>query len=96
MAVDVDVIVEPDAAAAPLGVDVRLDRQTPESWPIEPGLSLPLGSQLIHEARTNGGTTLKVVEPRRRAPAEVQRRFCALAPDARPSLFLRSTPSATE
>jgi len=27
MAVDVDVIVEPDAAAAPLGIDVRLDRQ---------------------------------------------------------------------
>ena len=67
-----------------------------ESWPIEPGLSLPLGSQLIHEARTTDGMALKVVEPRRRAPSEVQRRFCALAPDARPSLFLRSTPSATE
>jgi putative spermidine/putrescine transport system ATP-binding protein len=67
-----------------------------ESWPIEPGLSLPLGSQLVHEARTAGGTALKIVEPRRRAPTEAQRRFCALAPDARPSLFPRSTLSATE
>jgi putative spermidine/putrescine transport system ATP-binding protein len=69
---------------------------TAESWPIEPGLSLPLGSQLVHEARTAGGTALKIVEPRRRAPTEAQRRFCALAPDARPSLFPRSTLSATE
>jgi putative spermidine/putrescine transport system ATP-binding protein len=69
---------------------------TAESWPIEPGLSLPLGSQLIHEARAAGGTALKIVEPRRRAPTEAQRRFCMLAPDARPSLFPRSTPSATE
>jgi len=69
---------------------------TAESWPIEPGLSLPLGSQLVHESRTADGTALKIVEPRRRGPPETQRRFCALAPDARPSLFLRSTPSATE
>jgi putative spermidine/putrescine transport system ATP-binding protein len=69
---------------------------TAESWPIEPGLSLPLGSQLIHESRTADGTALKIVEPRRRSPTDAQRRFCALAPDARPSLFPRSTPSATE
>jgi putative spermidine/putrescine transport system ATP-binding protein len=69
---------------------------TAESWPIEPGLSLPLGSQLVHESRTADGTALKIVEPRRRGPTETQRRFCALAPDARPSLFPRSTPSATE
>jgi putative spermidine/putrescine transport system ATP-binding protein len=69
---------------------------TAESWPIEPGLSLPLGSQLIHEARTADGTAIKVVEPRRRTPTEAQRRFCMLAPDVRPSLFPRSTPSATE
>ena len=69
---------------------------TAESWPIEPGLSLPLGSQLIHEARTADGTAIKIVEPRRRSPTEVSRRFCLLAPDARPSIFPRSTPSATE
>ena len=40
---------------------------TADSWPIEPGLSLPLGSQLVHEARTADGTALKIVEPRRRA-----------------------------
>ena len=69
---------------------------TAESWPIDPGLSLPLGSQLIHEARTADGTAIKIVEPRRRAATEAQRRFCALTPDARPTLFPRSTPSATE
>jgi putative spermidine/putrescine transport system ATP-binding protein len=67
-----------------------------ESWPIEPGLSLPLGSQLVHEARATDGTALKIVEPRRRTASEAHRRFCALAADARPSLFPRSTPSATE
>jgi putative spermidine/putrescine transport system ATP-binding protein len=69
---------------------------TAESWPIDPGLSLPLGSQLVHEARTADGTNLKIVEPRRRTASDVQRRFCTLAPDARPSLFPRSTQSATE
>jgi putative spermidine/putrescine transport system ATP-binding protein len=69
---------------------------TAESWAIEPGLSLPLGSQLIHEARTVDGAAIKIVEPRRRVPTEASRRFCALAADARPSLFPRSTPSATE
>ena len=47
-------------------------------------------------ARTACGTALKIVEPRRRTPGEGQRRFCALAPDARPSIFPRSTSSATE
>ena len=60
---------------------------------VEPGLSLPLGSQLVHEARAADGTALKIVEPRSaRAASEAQRRFCALAADARPSLFPRSTP----
>ncbi|WP_422002131.1 ABC transporter ATP-binding protein [Reyranella sp.] len=65
---------------------------TAGSWPIEPGLSLPLGSQLVHEARTADGAALKIVEPRRRTPAEGQRRFCTLAADAHPSLFPRSSP----
>ncbi len=69
---------------------------TPGSWPIQPGLSLPLGSQIIHEARTADGVALKIVEPRLRAPAGAARGFCALAPDARPSLFPRSPQSATE
>jgi putative spermidine/putrescine transport system ATP-binding protein len=69
---------------------------TADSWPIEPGLSLPLGSLLVHEARTAGGTALKIVEPRHRTTSDTQRRFCALAPDIRPSLFPRSTHSATE
>ena len=65
---------------------------TAESWTIEPGLSLPLGSKLIHEARTADGAAIKIVEQRRRAPTEAQRRFCALAPDVHPSHFPRSTP----
>jgi len=62
----------------------------PELWAIEPGLSLPLGSQLVHEARTADGTTLKIAEPRLAAP-KAPRLYCGLAPDARPSLFPRST-----
>jgi putative spermidine/putrescine transport system ATP-binding protein len=90
------------APGAPVILSVRPEQlvlspvATADSWPIEPGLSLPLGSQLVHEARAACGTALKIVEPRRRVAGEGQRRFCALAADARPSLFPRSTPSATE
>jgi putative spermidine/putrescine transport system ATP-binding protein len=90
------------AAGSPVVLSVRPEQlvlspvATADSWTIEPGLSLPLGSQLIHEARTIDGAALKIVEPRRHMPTEVPRRFCALAADARPSLFPRSTPSATE
>ena len=62
----------------------------PELWRIEPGLSLPLGGQLVHEARTADGTTLKIAEPRLAAPKGVPRLYCGLSPDARPSLFPRS------
>jgi putative spermidine/putrescine transport system ATP-binding protein len=63
----------------------------PECWPVEPGLSLPLGAQLVHEVRTADGTPIKVLEPRRPGLAMPGRRFCALAADARPSLFQRPT-----
>ena len=56
-------------------------------WKIEPGLSLPLGSQLVHEARTADGVALKIVEPRLAAPAPAGRLYCGLSADARPSLF---------
>jgi putative spermidine/putrescine transport system ATP-binding protein len=62
----------------------------PARWRIEPGLSLPLGGQLVHEARTADGTTLKIAEPRLSA-AKAARLYCGLAADARPSLFPRST-----
>ncbi len=68
---------------------------TAASWPIEPGLSLPIGSQIVHEARTADGVALKIVEPRLRASGPA-RRFCTLAADAHPSLFPRSTQPATE
>jgi putative spermidine/putrescine transport system ATP-binding protein len=63
----------------------------PTSWRIEPGLSLPLGAQLVHEARAADGSPLKIVEPRRPAAAAAGRVYCALAADARPSVFPRST-----
>ena len=58
-------------------------------WRIERGLSLPLGAQLVHEARTTDGASLKIVEPRGAAPADTTRIYCTLAADARPALFPR-------
>jgi putative spermidine/putrescine transport system ATP-binding protein len=63
----------------------------PAQWKVEPGLSLPLGSQLVHEARTDDGVALKIVEPRLAAPAPAGRVYCGLSADARPSLFPRIT-----
>jgi putative spermidine/putrescine transport system ATP-binding protein len=63
----------------------------PGLWKVEPGLSLPLGSQLVHEARTADGVALKIVEPRLAAPVPPGRLYCGLTADARPSLFPRST-----
>ncbi|MBV8189308.1 MAG: ABC transporter ATP-binding protein [Alphaproteobacteria bacterium] len=61
-------------------------------WPVEPGLSLPLGGQLVHEARTRDGSALKIVEPRHSASPRA-RLYCGLAAEARPSLFPRAHPS---
>ncbi|MCF8532458.1 MAG: ABC transporter ATP-binding protein [Reyranella sp.] len=63
----------------------------PGAWKIQPGLSLPLGAQLVHEALTVDGASLKIVEPRRASPADTVRVYCTLAADARPTLFPRST-----
>ena len=64
---------------------------TPDAWRVTPGLSLPLGGQLVHEARTADGTALKIVEPRSPASAAAGRVFCGLAHTANPSLFPRSS-----
>jgi putative spermidine/putrescine transport system ATP-binding protein len=63
----------------------------PDAWKIVPGLSLPIGAQLVHEARTADGASLKIVEPRRTTPSDSARIYCTLAADARPTLFPRST-----
>jgi putative spermidine/putrescine transport system ATP-binding protein len=63
----------------------------PAHWRVEPGLSLPLGGQLVHEVRAADGVALKIVEPRLAAPNSGARVYCGLAADARPSLFPRST-----
>jgi putative spermidine/putrescine transport system ATP-binding protein len=62
----------------------------PALWAVEPGLSLPLGGQLVHEVRTTDGAALKIVEPRLSAPTGGARLYCGLSPDARPALFPRS------
>ena len=86
------------AAGQPVLLSVRPEQLMlssvpgPALWRIEPGLSLPLGGQLVHEARTVDGAALKIVEPRLSAPAGAGRLYCGLAADARPSLFPR-TPS---
>jgi putative spermidine/putrescine transport system ATP-binding protein len=85
------------SAGMPVLVSVRPEQlalsstPAPDAWRVEPGLSLPLGAQLVHEARTIDGTAIKIVEARRAAPAAASRIYCTLSPDARPSLFLRST-----
>jgi putative spermidine/putrescine transport system ATP-binding protein len=90
----------PDGIAAESAIllSVRPEQLTlsaipgPALWRIEPGLSLPIGGELIHEARSGCGTTLKIAEPRiAAAPKGAPRLYCGLAPDARPSLFPRST-----
>ena len=63
----------------------------PDAWKVEPGLALPIGAQLVHEARTVDGAFLKIIEPRRIAIGDAPRPYCTLAADARPTLFPRST-----
>jgi putative spermidine/putrescine transport system ATP-binding protein len=63
----------------------------PDAWKVTPGLALPIGAQLVHEARTTDGTFLKIIEPRRAVSNDAARAYCTLAADARPTLFPRST-----
>jgi putative spermidine/putrescine transport system ATP-binding protein len=82
---------------APVLISVRPEQLAlssvpgPDAWKIVPGLSLPIGAQLVHEARTADGASLKIVEPRRAAASDTARIYCTLAADARPTLFPRST-----
>jgi putative spermidine/putrescine transport system ATP-binding protein len=86
------------AAGTPILLSVRPEQlvlsaaKSQAHWPIEPGLSLPLGAQLVHEASTADGSPLKIVEPRLNAPQQA-RLYCGLAADAKPSLFPRTSPS---
>ena len=85
------------AAGAPVLLSVRPEQLAlssvpgPRCWRVEPGLSLPLGAQLVHEARTSDGVSLKIVEARRAAPPGPPRIYCTLAEDAQPTVFPRST-----
>ncbi|MGQ0582553.1 MAG: ABC transporter ATP-binding protein [Reyranella sp.] len=82
---------------APVLISVRPEQLAlssvpgPDAWKIVPGLSLPIGAQLVHEARTADGASLKIVEPRRNTLSDAARIYCTLAADARPTLFPRST-----
>ena len=82
---------------APVLISVRPEQLAlssvpgPDAWKIVPGLALPIGAQLVHEARTADGTSLKIIEPRRTVMSDAARTYCTLAADARPTLFPRST-----
>jgi putative spermidine/putrescine transport system ATP-binding protein len=85
------------ATGAPVLVSVRPEQLSlsavpgPAHWKVEPGLSLPLGSQLVHDVRSADGTALKIVEPRLATASLLGRLYCGLSAEARPSLFPRST-----
>jgi putative spermidine/putrescine transport system ATP-binding protein len=85
------------SVGAPILLSVRPEQLVlssvpgPECWRVEPGLSLPLGAQLVHEARTVDGVPLKIVEARRATPLGPPRIYCMLTEDARPAFFPRST-----
>jgi putative spermidine/putrescine transport system ATP-binding protein len=67
---------------------VLRDEGAPGAFPVELGLALPLGGQVIREARLPDGTALRLTEPRLGAIRDLgARAFCALAPGARPALF---------
>jgi putative spermidine/putrescine transport system ATP-binding protein len=66
------------------------DEAGADRFPVELGLALPLGGQTIREARTQGGTALRLTEPRFGAIRDLGgRAFCGLVPGARPTLFPR-------
>ena len=85
------------SVGAPVLISVRPEQLAlssvpgPDAWKIVPGLALPIGAQLVHEARTADGTSLKIIEPRRTVMSDAARTYCTLAADARPTLFPRST-----
>jgi len=86
----------PAGLGAPVLMSVRPEQLAlsaipgPAAWKVEPGLALPIGAQLVHEARAIDGTFLKIIEPRRGVSNDAARTYCTLAADARPTLFPRS------
>ena len=71
------------------------DEAAPDRFPVELALALPLGGQTIREATTQGGTPLRLTEPRLGSIRDRgARAFCGLVPGARPAVFPR--PEAEE
>ena len=57
-------------------------------WPVEVGMSLPMGATMVHEAWTIDRTAIKVTSPRRGDCTLFSgKQWCGLVPDARPSIF---------
>jgi putative spermidine/putrescine transport system ATP-binding protein len=57
-------------------------------WPVSPRLSIPMGANAVHEVEGQGGQTIKIIEQRRGAMAAAPATaWCAIRPDARPSVF---------
>ncbi len=57
-------------------------------WKVVPRLSIPMGANAVHEVEAQGGQTIKIIEQRRGAMAATSATaWCAVRPDARPSVF---------
>ncbi len=70
------------------------DSAQPGRWPVDVGLSLPLGAHVVHQVITREQVALKVSAPRHGvAAAPTGQAWCGLRPDARPSLFPATSPA---
>ncbi|MEI2415170.1 ABC transporter ATP-binding protein [Orrella sp. JC864] len=97
-------IVVPHEQALPAGQRVTVSlrpehlalaaEQGAGRWPVQVGLSLPLGPTVVHQVTTRDRQALKVIAARHgavRVPAG--QAWCGLRPEARPCLFPATTPA---
>ncbi len=83
------------AAGEPVLLSIRPEQlalhESPagDRWPVEVGLSLPIGGTTVHDARTRDGTTLKITEARLGRVAPGASVWCGPVAHARPVLFRR-------
>lgn len=56
-------------------------------WPVELGMSLPMGPTVVHQAWLQDRTTIKIMASRRDGLLPSGPQWCGLSPDAQPSIF---------
>lgn len=67
------------------------EEAAPGRWPVMRRLSVPTGAQVIHEVEANGGTVLKVIEPRVGAVREGSgAAWCGIRDGAAPAVFRKT------